>query len=105
MGEQYCNPRTRSRKLWDKHGSWLILVVVIGFAFNAGVEWEGMKRAAIVREIVNAGIQERDALRQRVRAANDENRKLTAQIPKTIQKADEAVKKADELIQKTEATK
>lgn len=105
MGEQYCNPRTRSRKLWDKHGSWLILAAVVGLAFNAGQEVEGYKRNAIIKQIVDAGVSERDGLRARIREVNEENRKLSRQIQPTLDKADEAVKKADELIQKTEAIK
>lgn len=99
---EYCNPRTRSRKLWDAHGSWLILVMVIGLAFNAGTEWEGMKRNAIIKQIVDAGVQERDGLRSRIREISAENRALSKQIQPTLQKADEAVKKADSVLQKTE---
>lgn len=99
---ELCNPRTRSRRLWDAHGSWLILVFVVGLAFNAGTEWEGMKRNKIIQQIVDAGVQEREGLRARIREVSAENRELSKQIQPTIQKADQAVKKADAVLQKTE---
>ena len=104
MSDEYCNSRTRSRKLWDKHGSWLVLVFVIALAFNAGQEVEGYKRNAIIKTIVESGVKKRDDLRLRLRKANDENRKLTSQLPQVMNKAEEAVKKADEITQKIEAS-
>lgn len=100
--QELCNPRTRSRKLWDAHGSWLILVFVVGLAFNAGTEWEGMKRNKIIQQIVDAGVSERDGLRQRIREISAENRELSRQIQPTLQQANEAVDKANTVLQKTE---
>jgi hypothetical protein len=100
--QELCNPRTRSRKLWDRHGSWLVLAFVVALAFNAGQEVEGYKRNAIIKQIVDAGVVERDTLRARIRFLSDKNFELSGKIQPTLEKADEAVKKADTVLQKTE---
>jgi len=107
------SPRTRSRKLWDKHGSWLILIFVIGVAFNGGVEWQSYKTQSIVETIVVSGKVERDELRVRLRSVIDDNLRMARQLgpaveqaatasqeaSKAVEKADETLTKAKELIE------
>lgn len=102
-------PRIRSRKLWDKHGSWLILVIVVGLAFNGGAEWREYKHRAVIATIVNAGVAERDDLRARLRKSNDEKQVLierfgpaSADSKVAAEKATEAVDKVNQLIQKSD---
>lgn len=108
-------PKTRSRKLWDKHGSWLILVFVIGVAFNGGQEWQAFKTQRVVETIVSSGVKERDELRDRLRVVNQANQEMARQLGpavqtaakaseeagKAVQKADQTINKANELIEAT----
>lgn len=97
------SPRVRSRKLWDKHGSWLILVLVVGFAFNGGAEWREYKHRGTVAAIVTAGVAERDALQVRLRERTDQYQELARQCgpnaKAAVDKADEAVEKVNKLIE------
>ena len=109
-------PRTKSRKLWDKHGSWLILVVVAGFAFNGGAEWQTYKDQKSFAVLIKSHVDERDALRVRLRLVNDQLKDLSRQMGpavesaatasqdanKAIQKADETIDKATKLIEATQ---
>lgn len=109
-------PRTKSRKLWDKHGSWLILVVVSGFSFNGGAEWQAYKDQKSFAVLVNSHVAERDELRVRLRLVNDQLRSLSTQMApavekaatasedasKAVQKADETINKASKLIEATQ---
>lgn len=90
------NPRVRSRKLWDKHGSWLILIVVIGVAFNGGGEWRSYQHRLIIEKIILAGVAERDDLRGRLRSVNELNRRLSAELGPSAAKAFEAAIQANE---------
>lgn len=91
--------------MWDRHGSWLILVVVLGLGFNGGVEWHSYKCNTTITTIVEAGLKERNDLRARLRAVNDANVELVqrysnagAETKAAADKADKAVQKADETI-------
>lgn len=97
-------PRTRSRKLWDKHGSLLILVVVAGLAFNGGGEWQAYKDQRIVGALVTAHVKERDDLRTRLRTVNAELRELSKQMAPAVDKAATASKDANEAVQKADET-
>lgn len=97
-------PRTKSRKLWDKHGSWLILVVVAGFAFNGGAEWQAYKDQKSFEVLVKSHVDERDALRVRLRAVNDQLRDLSAKMPAAVQQAATASQDANKAIQKADET-
>lgn len=108
------SPRVKSRKLWDKHGSWLILVVVVGVSFNGGSEWTGYKMRLIIANMLESHVKERDDIRQRARSLSDRNQELARQLGPSVEKAeaaarlsteavlkaDQAVKKADEIISK-----
>lgn len=97
-------PRTRSRKLWDKHGSWLILVVVAGFAFNGGAEWQTYKDQKSFAVLIKSHVDERDALRLRLLAVNDQLRDLSAKMGPAVENAATASKVASEAVQKADAT-
>ena len=99
-----CKPRTRGRKLWDKHGSWLILVVVGILAFNGGVEWESYKNQKTIRPILESHMLERDALRARLREANDANRELSAKLGPAVEQAQTASKEAGKAVDKADQT-
>lgn len=93
-------PRVRSRKLWDKHGSWLIMVIVIGLAFNAGSEWQAFKTRAIVSVLIDSHVAERDELRARLRQVGDEKQQLMERFAPAADKAQSAADKADEAVNK-----
>lgn len=94
-------PKARSRKLWDKHGSYLILVFVVGVAFNGGAEWQNWKMQHTIETIVSSGVAERDGLRVRLRSLSEEYRVLSAQCtPAALGKADQAINKAGEAVDK-----
>lgn len=116
------NPRVRSRKLWDKHGSWLILVVVFGLAWNGGGEWKSYQCRQVITKMIDSSVAERDDLRGRLRETNRLNRELSAQLgpsavkaaeaaakaaeaaesaTKAVEKASSAVEKADQLLEQT----
>lgn len=97
-------PRTRSRKMWDRHGSWLILVVVCGFAFNGGMEWQGYKDQKIVASIIESGKGERDDLRARLRNVNDRNLELARQLGPAVEQAEQAARKSGEAVEKADLT-
>lgn len=99
-----CKPRTKSRKLWDKHGSWLILLVVGTLSFNGGVEWESYKNQKTIRPIIESHVLERDGLRARLREANDANRELSAKMGPAVQQAQTAAKEAGEAVNKADQT-
>ena len=108
-------PKARSRKLWDRHGSWLILALLVGIAFNAGQEWQAFKTQKVVETIVESGVKERDELRKRLRSVNEANQEMAKQLGpavqtaakaseeagKAVQKADQTLNKANELIEAT----
>lgn len=104
MPNKVEGPRTRSRKMWDRHGSWLILVVVAGFAFNGGVEWQSYKSQGIIETLVRAHVAERDDLRQRLRTVNAELRELSKQMAPAVDKAASASKDASDAVQKADET-
>lgn len=97
-------PRVRSRKLWDKHGSWLIMVIVIGLAFNAGHEWQAFKTRMIVQTIVDSHVAERDELRARLRQVGDEKQALMERFAPAADKAQGAADKAKEAVEKLDKT-
>lgn len=97
-------PRTRSRKMWDRHGSWLILVVVCGFAFNGGMEWQGYKDQKIVVSIVESGKTERDQLRARLKEVNMRNQDLAQQLGPAVQQAEQAARRSGEAVEKADLT-
>ena len=97
-------PRTRSRKMWDRHGSWLILVVVAGFAFNGGAEWQGYKDQKSFSVLVSSHVEERDALRVRLRAVNDQLRELSRQMGPAVEQAATASQDANKAVQKADET-
>lgn len=97
-------PRTRSRKLWDKHGSWLILIFVVGVAFNGGVEWQSYKTQGIVATIVESGKVERDDLRARLRTVNDSNQQMARQLGPAVEKAATASEEAGKAVEKADQT-
>lgn len=101
------SPRVKSRKLWDKHGSWLILVVLLGGAFNGGSEWMSYKMRLIIADIVQSHVKERDDIRARARALSDRNQELARQLGPSVEKAEaaarlssDAVLKADKAVEK-----
>lgn len=94
--------RIRSRKLWDKHGSWLILVVVVGLAWNGGAEWRDYKHRQVVAVVVTAGVAERDSLRARLRQVHEEKQRLVETCTPAVEKASEAVDKVNKLIEREE---
>lgn len=93
-------PRVRSRKLWDRHGSWLIIVLVIGLAFNAGAEWEAFKCRRLMNVITASHVAERDELRARLRQVGDEKQALMERFAPAADKAKEAVDKVDQTVDK-----
>jgi hypothetical protein len=95
-------PKTRSRKLWDRHGSWLILIFVVGVAFNGGMEWQSYKAQKVVEAVVTSGRIERDELRARLRVMVERNQELAAQLGPAVGKAEQAVDKADEVVRKAD---
>lgn len=97
-------PRTKSRKLWDKHGSWLILVVVAGFAFNGGAEWQTYKDQKSFAVLIKSHVAERDALRVRLRLVNDQLKDLSRQMGPAVENAATASKDASKAVQKADAT-
>jgi|ERR1700712_638601 len=97
-------PKTRSRKMWDKHGSWLILVVVIGFAFNGGMEWQGYKDQKVVESIIISGKAERDEIRARARQLSDRNQELARQLGPAVEQAEQAARKSGEAVEKADQT-
>lgn len=97
-------PKTRSRKLWDRHGSWLILVVVVGAAFNGGIEWQSYKDQRLVESIVISSKSERDDLRARLRNVNDRNLELARQLGPAVEKAEIAARKSGEAVEKANQT-
>ena len=98
------SPRTRSRKLWDKHGSWLILIFVIGIAFNGGVEWQSYKTQAIIEVVVASHVKEREELRTRLRLVTDANQEMARQLGPAVQEAATASEKAGKAVQKADET-
>lgn len=96
------SPRVRSRKLWDKHGSWLILALVVGLAWNGGSEWRDYKHRQVVAVVVSAGVAERDGLRARLRQVHEEKQKLVETCTPAVEKASEAVDKVNQLIKREE---
>lgn len=99
-----CSPKSRSRKLWDNHGSWLILIFVVGVAFNGGQEWHSYKTQNIVEAIITSGRAERDDLQARLRAVNDENRALARQLGPAVQQATTASQEAGKAVEKADRT-
>lgn len=97
-------PRTRSRKMWDRHGSWLILVVVVGFAFNGGMEWQSYKDQKVVTSLVESGRAERDDLRARLRDVNNRNQELARQLGPAVEKAEQASRQSGEAVLKADQT-
>ena len=97
-------PRTKSRKLWDKHGSWLILVVVAGFAFNGGAEWQAYKDQKSFEVLVKSHVAERDELRVRLRLVNDQLRAISTQMGPAVEKAATASEDASKAVQKADET-
>lgn len=93
-------PRVRSRKLWDKHGSWLILVIVIGLAFNGGSEWQSSKTRDIVSTLVESHVKERDELRARLRTVHGEKQQLIERYAPAAEKAQGAADRANEAVNK-----
>lgn len=93
-------PRVRSRKLWDKHGSWLILVIVVGLAFNGGAEWQAFKTRSIVTVLIASHVAERDELRARLRQVGDEKQALMERFAPAADKAQGAADKAQEAVDK-----
>lgn len=91
-------PRVRSRKLWDKHGSWLILVIVIGLAFNGGAEWQAFKTRGIVAVLVASHVQERDELRARLRQVGDEKQALMERFAPAADKVKDVGEKLDKTV-------
>lgn len=95
--------RVRSRKLWDKHGSYLILVMVVALAWNGGSEWRDWKTQQLVESIVKAGVEERNSLRARLKEVNLLNQEMARNQGPTVAKANEAVIKADAAVSKADA--
>ena len=104
MATKIDGPRTRSRKLWDKHGSLLILIVVSGLAFNGGTEWQAYKDQRMVEALIVSHTNERDDLRTRLRTVNNELRELSKQMAPAVDKAATASKEATEAVQKADQT-
>lgn len=52
MIEHTCKPRSRTRRFWDKYGSWLILILVVGITWNAATEWEGAKTRDLIKSVL-----------------------------------------------------
>ena len=100
------SPRVKSRKLWDRHGSWLILIVVIGVSFNGGTEWQAYKDRQVLAGVISSGVNERNQLRERLRVRTDEVVRLTKELAdksgKTQAEATKAVEKASELLDKAD---
>ena len=90
--------------MWDRHGSWLILVVVAGLAFNGGTEWQAFKTQRIIETIVTAHVTERDDLRLRLRTVNSELRELSKQMAPAVDKAATASKEANKAVEKADET-
>lgn len=100
MNERVRPGPNRGRRLWDAHGSWLILIIVVAVSWNGGMEWQDRKTHAVVNLVIENARTERDDLRARLRAVNDRNIELARALGPAVQKAAEASTKASEAVDK-----
>jgi len=100
--------RNQGRRLWDHHGSWLLLAIIGIACFMAGSQYTAMSANETLRLVVESH-ERQDAKRvDRIRELLAENSLLTRQIvPKVSEaseKASEAAAKAAQAVEKATAS-
>lgn len=88
------------RRMWDSHGSWVLLVVIGVSCFMAGSQFNAASTSETVRILVES-YERQDALRTaRIRELHEENRRLSQRLAdradSVIEQAKTAAEKAAE---------
>jgi predicted PurR-regulated permease PerM len=92
---------TKTRRIWDSHGSWILLIIIAISCFMAGSQFNAASTSQTIKVITDSYERQENANRQRIRELNEETRQLAQQL---ATKADQAVQKADQAVTKaTEA--
>lgn len=104
IDEDISRPNNKGRRLWDHHGSWLLLAVVGVSCFMAGSQFTASHANNNLRTVVEAHAAQ-DAVRvKRIRELIDTNTRLTIRLGDKVEvaaeRAEEAVNKASEVVEK-----
>lgn len=100
IDEEISRPNNKGRRLWDHHGSWLLLGIVGVSCFMVGSQFSASHANNNLRTVVEAhAIQDAERVR-RIRELIDTNTRLTVQLGNKVEvaaeRATEAVSKATE---------
>jgi hypothetical protein len=101
MPDSMAREHSKTKRMWDAHGSWLLLFIIGISCFMGGSAFNAASTGQTIKVLSDSYERQENANRQRIRELNDENRELAKQL---AIRADQAVQKADEAVQKaTEA--
>ncbi|SPZ07532.1 Uncharacterised protein [Pseudomonas luteola] len=100
MPDSMARENSKTRRMWDAHGSWLLLLVIGVSCFMAGSAFNAASTSQTV-QVLAESYERQDKLRvQRIRELNDLNVKLAQQVANqvhsAVEKADQAATKANE---------
>lgn len=95
-----CRSRNKGRRLWDQHGSWVLLAIVGVSCYMVGSQMAAINANETLRTVIESH-ERKDAERaQRIRALTDANTRLTLQLGRTAgevaEKAGDAATRAAE---------
>jgi uncharacterized protein YlxW (UPF0749 family) len=102
MPDSMAREKTRTQRMWDAHGSWLLLFVIAISCFMGGSAFNAASTGQTIKVLSDSYERQENANRLRIRELNDENRELAKQLAQAVQKADQAVAKASEIVEKVE---
>ncbi|WP_213881220.1 hypothetical protein [Pseudomonas sp. dw_358] len=82
-------PRThsRTRRFWDGHGSWLLLLIVGISCWMAGSQYSASTMGSTIQILVNSQDKETDSYRQRIRELHDQIDHLNTSVQPVVQQA------------------
>lgn len=103
IDEEISRPNNKGRRLWDHHGSWLLLGIVGVSCFMAGSQFTASHANNNLRTVVEAhAAQDADRVR-RIRELIDTNTQLTIRLGDKVEvaaeRATEAVSKAEKVVE------
>lgn len=105
--EELARRQSKTRRAWDHHGSWLLLVVIATSCFMAGSQFNASSTGRTIQVIMESHERQDQQRIARIRELNDANINLTLklgpQVSKAAEKASEAAVKASEAVEKATA--